>query len=301
MPRLQQSAQRMLYNTSMQTTSAPAFEPYKKHKRGHKTFIYLYLTKTWVLNLIGLGCIYLAYLMYYGALNYDATAFFARHFDSWYITVPMFSNWMLLLGLMILVLAYMIGWRFYVHYKFIFDDHAFHLHRGFFFIRETTIPYEQVSNVHIARPYMYRMAGLAQLDIVTAADKSLTHGDRDGGKTKEFLIPLIDTSKARALSKQLISFSAKIRKGEELFESLIDVDDEDEDEIADSDNDEIESVEEIEETVEIAETAETTDDADMPKRPVTAMADDSDEIGEIDDITQLEFIADEDSATKKVR
>lgn len=284
----------------MQSNSAPFFEPYKKHKRGHKTFIYLYLTKTWILNLIGLGCIYMAYLMYYGTLNDAAVDFFEIQHANWYITVPMISNWMLLLGIMILILAYMIGWRFYVHYKFIFDDHAFHLHRGFFFIRETTIPYAQVSNVHIARPYTYRIAGLAQLDIVTAADKSLTHGDSEGGKIKQFLIPLIDIGKARALSKQLIAFSAKIRKGEEAFDTLIDIEDDEIDEAnsIDEDNDNTETTS-VDDAAEIEETEPVTVAVDDSTKERTA-ADEIDEIGEIDDIRQLEFIDDESSDTRKV-
>ena len=284
----------------------PAFEPYKKHKRGRNTFIYLFLTKTWIPNLIGLGFIYLAYAMYYGPLLAWSTNFFANHAD-WYITVPMFASWCLILGLMVLVLSVMIGWRFYVHYKFIFDDHAFHLHRGFFFIRETTIPYSQVSNVHIARPYTYRMMGLAQLDIVTAADKSLTHGDsKEEGKPKQFLIPLIDAKKARALSSQLIAFSVKIRKGKEAFDSAIDMDLDDEDEFeneTDSDNerendsDEIESVEGFDndknddgDTIE----AETIAIKRMPQEEI-------DEIGDIDDNSQLELIPDQDSLSKKIR
>jgi membrane protein YdbS with pleckstrin-like domain len=319
--------------------SAPQFEPYKKHRRGRKTFLYLYITHTWILNLVGIACIWLAYLMYYGALNQKATAFFAVH-SSWYIDVPMVSSWFLLLGIMILILAYMIGYRYYVHYKFIFDDHAFHLHKGFFFIRETTIPYQQVSNVHIARPYTYRMFGLAKLDIVTAADKSLSHGE---AKDKEFLIPIIDTKKARALSKQLISFAAKIRKGQDPFAGYRDPEEDEIDEVDEVDdgdgegeddnaenNDqtdmtEILSVDDVddENNLEIDSDDMDSDVADnmdgdaffieknpavMPRVPNTDKnpndptdQNEPDEIGDIDDIRQLELIEDEDLSTRPIK
>jgi uncharacterized membrane protein YdbT with pleckstrin-like domain len=93
----------------------------------------------------------------------------------------------------------------YRMYKFIIDDYAFHLHKGIFFIREVTIPYQQISNVYIGRPYTYRMFGIAQLDIITTADME---GLDISKNKKKSLIPVIDIQIARYLSRHLLENSA---------------------------------------------------------------------------------------------
>lgn len=211
------------------------FELDTKYKRGKKTFIFLYVCYGWWLTLIGAGFLYLSYAVAYGPLKQFAADFLLAHSD-WFIDSGMIAKWSLMLGFSFLIIAGLRVAEVYMHFKFILDDHSFNLERGLFFTRETTIPYQQISNVHIARPYHYRLFGIAQLDIVTAADKSLSHGE--GKKdSKEFLIPIIDASIAKALSKQLIIYASKSRKGEEIEEDepeVIDATDEsgDNDEIA---------------------------------------------------------------------
>lgn len=95
------------------------------------------------------------------------------------------------------------------------DEHAFHLRRGLFFVHETTIPYQQISKVTISRPYHYRFLGIAELDIVTADDRS---DSNNKVRASKFLIPTISASLARALSKQLLTYAAKSRKGEDIIE-----------------------------------------------------------------------------------
>lgn len=181
------------------------FEYNKKYKRGRKTFIFLYIKYSWLMTIIGIFILFATYEIYFGKLNLYITEFLARRSD-WYVDVSMVSLWLFLLGISVIFVGYIKANVQYRHFRFILDDDAFHLHRGLFFIKETTIPYKQISNVHIARPYHYRMFGVAQLDVVTAADKSLSHVEV---KTKEFLIPVIDTSIARKLAKHLISQSSE--------------------------------------------------------------------------------------------
>ncbi|GEM_PF-1720098 len=201
----------------------------KKHKRGKRTFIFIFIHKAWWLVLISLGFFYLSWATYWGNLNQPATNFLLQHSD-WYITTGMLSEWAAFLGFSILLIGYLRANVHYRMYKFILDEYAVHLRRGLFYIRETTIPYHQITNVHIGRPYHYRMLGLAQLDIVTAADR----GDGAGNEaTKEFLMPTIDVSLARILSRQLLESSARSRN-----KVTISDDDEDEDEDFEEDENE---------------------------------------------------------------
>ncbi len=189
------------------------FEFDKKYRRGKKTFFFLYIKHAWLFVLVSAGLSYLAWSIYAGGLNPRAEDFFGGHPD-WYITPTMFAEWVLMLAVSVLLIGSMRARIMYAHYKFLLDDHAFNLQQGFFFTRETTIPYQQISNVNITRPYHYRIFGIAQLDILTAADKSaMTESKKDA---KKMLIPVIDVSIARELSKQLMECASRKRRGEDL-------------------------------------------------------------------------------------
>jgi uncharacterized membrane protein YdbT with pleckstrin-like domain len=206
------------------------FELDKKYKRGRRTFLYILISKGWIFIAIAAGLAYLDWLIYFGSLRAGTEQFLAQHPD-WFVTVPMLSEWLLLLVLSFLLVGYLRASVLYRNYKFMLDKHAVHLRRGLFYVRETTIPYHQISNVHIARPYHYRLLGLAKLDIVTAADRSDRGGTADADDmrgTKTFLMPIIDISVARRLSRQLLESSAKIRTGQPV--AYIDGDDEEDDE-----------------------------------------------------------------------
>ncbi len=189
-----------------------AFE--KKHKRGTKTFLYTLIAHNWLMILIGLGFLYLSWAIYFGNLRDFTESFLNQHAD-WYTTVSMLSEWILLVGISVLFVAYLRASVHYRYYKFILDEYAVHLHKGLFFIRETTIPYAQISNVHILRPYHFRLLGIAQLDVVTAADKSMEAHEI---RTKKFFIPIIDTKIARVLARQLLECADKSRKGQYIYE-----------------------------------------------------------------------------------
>jgi hypothetical protein len=109
----------------------------------------------------------------------------------------------------------------------------------------------QISNVHIARPYHYRLFGIAKFDIVTAADRDLDRSEKDH-KSKVFFLPIVDINIARTLSKQLLQAASKSRKGEHVYK------DEDGDGIDD------ETGEEIPEGAEIENTGNTDEDEYQP-------------------------------------
>ncbi len=186
------------------------FELEVKHKRGKKSFAYILINYGWWLMLIGAGFLYLSWASTFGPLNIPAASLFADHPD-WYMDTSMLSWFALLFAFAFILFAVLRANIHYRKYKFILDEYAVHLHRGLFFIRETTIPYNQISNVHIDRPLSYRLFGVAELDIVTAADKSMEVIDK---QTKKFFIPIIDLSIARRLSRQLLESAHKIRMEE---------------------------------------------------------------------------------------
>ena len=197
----------------------------KKHKRGTRTFFFIFIQKCWLLALIGLGFFYLAGSIYWGNLRQPTEQFLTTHAD-WYVSVGMLAEWFFLVGISFFIVGYLRASVLYRTYKFYLDEYAVHLRRGLFYIRETTIPYHQISNVHIGRPYHYRMLGLAQLDIVTAADRS---DDRLERSSKKFLMPVIDVSLARILSRQLLESAAESRRYGHLITNENDNDPTDED------------------------------------------------------------------------
>lgn len=190
------------------------FELDQKYKCGWKTSIFLFISYGWWLALLGVGFVYLAWTEYYGPLRSFLESFLARHPD-WYLDVTMLSEWTLLIGLSFLFIAYLRAATIHRSYKFMLDEHAFHLRRGLFFVQETSIPYQQISKVNISRPYHYRMFGVSELDIITADDRNDSYMKT---KSSAFLIPVIDTSIAKALSKQLMGYASMIKHGQKIEE-----------------------------------------------------------------------------------
>lgn len=193
--------------------------------RGPKTKLFLLFTYGWLLFLLGILTMLVVWQMNFGFLH-SYTLAVLDYFKEYYISVTMLSEWLAILAFGFLILGYLRGNLMFRNYKFFLDDHAFHLRRGIFMVKEVTIPYHQISNVHIIRPYHYRFLGLAQVDIATASDKRIHHS-----KVKDCLIPVIDYKIAKILSKQLISFADRVKQGEDIDE--YNDDDEDDDEFED--------------------------------------------------------------------
>ncbi len=190
------------------------FEFEQKYKRGRKTLFFIYLKHGWMFNITGIILLLLAWAVYYGPFYTSITNFLANH-PNWYISTAMLSQWLILLAVASLVMALIEAHVIYAHYKFVLDDHAFNLHKGLFFVHETIIPYQQISNVNITRPYHYRLFGISQLDILTAADKGAMQSD-EHKHNRKLLIPIIDASVARDLARQLMECASRKRKGLEV-------------------------------------------------------------------------------------
>ena len=190
----------------------------RKYHSGKRTFIYLLVRYAWWLIGIGAGLCYLAYELYFGQLQSGATQFLAGH-PQWYISVGALSQWVLFGGVAFLLIAYLRASVMYRAYSFHLDEHALHLRRGLIRVQEITIPYHQINNIHIEQPYHWRFLGLAQLDITIA---SSPHTSLSKIRMKrDFLIPHIDTSVGRALSRFLVRQAS----GEEEDDEFEDEDD----------------------------------------------------------------------------
>jgi uncharacterized membrane protein YdbT with pleckstrin-like domain len=180
------------------------------YTRGGKTRFFLMMKYGFVWALLGALVVVLIWQINFGSLHTFTTDFLANH-PEWFITISMLTLWLAILAFGFFLIGFLRGNLMFRHYKFLLDDHAFHLRRGLFLVKEITIPYHQISNVHLIRPYHYRFLGLAQIDIATASDRRIHHS-----KVKDCLIPMIDYRLAKQLSKQLISYADRVKSGEEI-------------------------------------------------------------------------------------
>lgn len=190
-----------------------------KYRSGKRTFVYLFLRRGWWLIIIAAALLYAAYEIYFGQLQSGATQFLAAH-PSWYVSPQMVSQWLLFFAIAVLLVAYLRASVLYREYSFHVDQHALHLRRGLIRVQEITIPYHQISNIHIEQPYHWRFLGLAELDItISSSRESLSKVM----KRQDFLIPCID----RSLARELSHFLAREASGEddEVDEELEEEDD----------------------------------------------------------------------------
>lgn len=171
-----------------------------RYRLGTRTFLYTYIQYGWWLTGIGIALTYLSWLIYFGAWHADTDLWLASHHD-WYIDSGMLTEWITLTAFSFICVGLLRGWVMYRHKSFMVDERALHLRRGLFRTRETRIPYMQISNIEMERPYHFRILGLAQLDV------TISSGDRDTGRTsdsREFLIPIIDARIAHALAHHIL-------------------------------------------------------------------------------------------------
>ncbi len=176
---------------------------------GRRSLTFFLFKFGWLFFLVAALLLYIDFEMYFGAFNKPVTDFLNQHAD-WYVSVQMLSEWVFLLAISVIFVGYIRGKVLHRKIKFKIDEHAFHLREGLFMIKETTIPYFQISNVHIVRPYAYRFLGLSRLDILTVSDKDVLRRN-SGNKLNDYLIPLIDVSIAKVLAQHLMKHASGIR------------------------------------------------------------------------------------------
>jgi len=170
------------------------------YRLGKRTFWLFILRSSNFFILLFIVGIWFTYHAIWGKFTVSFKDFFESH-PNWYLSSNFVLQliWMILLGYLIVVVLR--GWVLYRQYKFMIDDHAFYVRRGIFFIKEIVIPYHQIQNVEIKRPYLYRFVGLSQLDTTTLGGGDLVHNSK--GKKKN-LLPIIDHHLAKALAHELV-------------------------------------------------------------------------------------------------
>lgn len=176
---------------------------------GKRSLIFFLIKYGWIFFAIATGLFYLDYQINFGELHSPTVDFLNKHED-WYISVGMLTEWIFLLAISIILIGYVRSKVLHRRIRFKIDEHSFHLREGLFMIKETTIPYLQISNVHLVRPYAYRLLGLARLDILTVSDKDVLRRN-SGKKLNDYLIPLIDTSIAKSLANHLMKHASGSR------------------------------------------------------------------------------------------
>jgi uncharacterized membrane protein YdbT with pleckstrin-like domain len=176
----------------------------KWYRLGKKTLLFFLIKGSKIYLPFLFLWVYLSYKIKFGNLNSVFYNFFEKRYDSWYISgdFALIILWLCVLswGFVIFLVARVL----YRQYKFMLDDHAFHVKRGLFFIKEIVIPYSHIQNVEIKQPVLFRIFGLAELDITTLGNNNNVIEDVKKHKAKTNLLPVIDKRMAKVLAHELI-------------------------------------------------------------------------------------------------
>lgn len=178
--------------------------PLKKwHRLGKKTFWIFFLRHSKVFLILLIGSIFFTKSVLWGDMRDSFNQFFIDNAD-WYISGSLVLTvlWLAILGY--LLVLYLYSSILYRQYKFMLDEHAFYVRRGIFFIREAVIPYRQIQNVEISRPYLYRLIGLAELDLTTLGNSIEHEPGFNPHKKHKNLLPAIDYRIAKILARNLV-------------------------------------------------------------------------------------------------
>lgn len=170
---------------------------------GKKTFWLFLFRSAKFFIVFTTGITLITYHAKWGSWQNSFIEFFTVKHADWYLSpsLVLMILWLSVLGYLVVVLLR--AWVIYRQYKFMMDEHALHIRRGIFFIKEMVIPYHQIQNVEIKQPYLYRPFGLAELDIrmFTSIPESTHHGKKFKNPN---MIPIIDKKIAKALAYEII-------------------------------------------------------------------------------------------------
>ena len=177
----------------------------KNYHLGPKTFWFFFVTHNKVfLSIFGL-LILLSYHIRYGIFMPFVRDWLLANYS--YIEMSMVAMWLYMILFSFLVVIILRTSVLYRQYRFTLHGNALHIKQGIFLVREHVIPYHQIVNVEINRPYLYAPFGLVQLDIITGqsvegevqSDKHKKHNHK-----RPSILPVLDKARARALSHELM-------------------------------------------------------------------------------------------------
>ncbi len=174
------------------------------HRLGKKTFWIFFLRHSKLFTLILALSIWFTYKFTIGGSEESFQNFFLVTHADWYVTpgLVLAVLWMAIAGYLLVIFLY--SGILYRQYKFMLDEHAFYVRSGIFFIREVVIPYRQIQNVEINRPYLYRILGLAELDLTTLTNSQAVEMHNGSPVKKKNLLPVIDYRIAKILARNLV-------------------------------------------------------------------------------------------------
>jgi membrane protein YdbS with pleckstrin-like domain len=175
------------------------FEIGKNYTLGNKTFLLFYFKYGKFFTLFSFGALFLAYSITYSNLRERTTSWLLANYD--YVEVWLVAQWLLMFALSFFLVGFLRVWIMYRQYRFKLEKHAFHVKHGIFLIKEYIIPYHQIQNVEIRRPYLYAPFGLVEFDIILSTDLNV---QRNPHTKKSTLIPVTDKKRAKALLNELI-------------------------------------------------------------------------------------------------
>lgn len=120
-----------------------------------------------------------------------------------------YAGWSVLVFFLVAIGTAIVVWFDYSGYGYELGEDALRVKHGVFHKDETAIPYRQIQNVDIERPFLYVLSGTSRLVILTAGqeDKSGASADADS----EGVIPIIDKDLAVELQNELLK-KANIQK-----------------------------------------------------------------------------------------
>ena len=107
--------------------------------------------------------------------------------------------WVLGLAVLGLLVAFIISWFVYNHYKFFLGEDSLKIKRGILDKEEIAIPYRQIQDVDIERSLNFQMFGLSRIVILTAG-----HEDEKPQAESEGILPAIDKDLAEWIQAQLL-------------------------------------------------------------------------------------------------
>jgi uncharacterized membrane protein YdbT with pleckstrin-like domain len=174
----------------------------KKNKLGKKTFWYFFVTKNIIGILLMVLSFFVAYEIKYGKLSSLVQIFLNDNIN--YVTTSMVSLWVFLAAISIIVIILARTSVLYKQYSYVLHNHALHITHGIFFVKEKIIPYPQITNVEIIRPYIYSLFGLVRLSIETGQTENTN--SKSHHKTKD--LPPMDKRAATNLAHELMRRSA---------------------------------------------------------------------------------------------
>lgn len=116
--------------------------------------------------------------------------------------LPAIAGALSLLFVLSIIAAAATTYAQYSAYRFALDEDAVRVQRGIFYKKEIAIPYRQIQDVDIERPFLFQLLGASKLQILSSGTEG-REGTADSNDV-EGVLPILDAEAARALQTELL-------------------------------------------------------------------------------------------------